>query len=112
MGKSTTSRQTEALLRIEIARDGPTVYVEPKLLAKIAFKEIQVNSRYVSGLALRFARVNRYRPDNRRPAPIHFQPCRIGPKRLAELATPYSGRQRGGCEPANMPTKADIINVE
>ncbi len=34
-----------------------------KLCAEIAFNEIQVSSRYVSGLALRFARVKRYRPD-------------------------------------------------
>ncbi|MDQ2947268.1 MAG: ATP-dependent DNA ligase, partial [Acidobacteriota bacterium] len=55
--------QTEALQRIEIARDGNTVYVAPKLVAEIAFNEIQVSSRYVSGLALRFARVKRYRLD-------------------------------------------------
>lgn len=55
--------QTEALLRIEIARDGNTVHVEPKLVAEIAFNEIQVSSRYASGLALRFARVKQYRLD-------------------------------------------------
>jgi DNA ligase-1 len=37
--------------------------VEPKLVAEIAFNEIQVSPRYASGLALRFARVKRYRPD-------------------------------------------------
>jgi DNA ligase-1 len=55
--------QTEQLLKIEIARDSYTVHVEPKLVAEIAFNEIQVSPRYVSGLALRFARVKRYRPD-------------------------------------------------
>ena len=55
--------QTQELLRIEIGRDGNTVYVEPKLVAEIAFNEIQVSSRYVSGLALRFARVKQYRLD-------------------------------------------------
>ncbi len=55
--------QTEALLKIEIAREGHTVYVEPKLVAEIAFNEIQVSPRYVSGLALRFARVKQYRLD-------------------------------------------------
>ena len=39
------------------------MYVEPKLVAEIAFSEIQVSPRYPSGLALRFARVKRYRPD-------------------------------------------------
>jgi len=55
--------QTEQFLKIEIGRDAYTVYVEPKLVAEIAFNNIQVSPRYVSGLALRFARVKRYRPD-------------------------------------------------
>jgi DNA ligase-1 len=55
--------QTQEFLKIEIARDKYAVYLEPKIVAEIAFNEIQVSSRYVSGLALRFARVKRYRPD-------------------------------------------------
>ncbi len=55
--------QTAELLKLEIARDNYTVHVEPKLVVEIAFNEIQVSSRYPSGLALRFARVKRYRPD-------------------------------------------------
>jgi DNA ligase-1 len=55
--------QTQELLKIEAARDGYTVYVEPKIVVEIAFNEIQVSPRYASGLALRFARVKRYRPD-------------------------------------------------
>ena len=55
--------QTQELLKLEIARDSYTVFVEPKLVAEIAFNEIQVSPRYASGLALRFARVKRYRPD-------------------------------------------------
>ena len=55
--------QTEELLKIEVARDNYTVFVEPKLVVEIAFNEIQASPRYVSGLALRFARVKRYRPD-------------------------------------------------
>ena len=57
------ARQTGQLLELEIARDEYTVYVEPKLVVEIAFNEIQVSPRYPSGLALRFARVKRYRPD-------------------------------------------------
>ena len=68
--------QTEALLRIEIGRDGNTVYVEPKLVAEIAFNEIQVSSRYVSGLALRFARVKQYRPDKTAADSDTFQTVR------------------------------------
>ena len=55
--------QTEELLKLEIGRESYTVYVEPKLVAEIAFNEIQVSPRYASGLALRFARVKRYRTD-------------------------------------------------
>lgn len=55
--------QTQELLKLEIARDKYTVYVDPKLVVEIAFNEIQVSPRYASGLALRFARVKRYRPD-------------------------------------------------
>ncbi len=55
--------QTAELQKIEIARDKHTVYVEPKIVVEIAFNEIQVSPRYPSGLALRFARVKRYRPD-------------------------------------------------
>jgi DNA ligase 1 len=55
--------QTQELLKIEISRDSHTVYVEPKLVVEIAFNEIQVSPRYPSGLALRFARVKRYRTD-------------------------------------------------
>jgi DNA ligase-1 len=55
--------QTEQLLKLEIARDAGTVYVEPKLVVEIAFNDLQISSRYASGLALRFARVKRYRSD-------------------------------------------------
>jgi len=55
--------QTEQFLKLEIGRDSYTVYVEPKIVAEIAFSDIQVSTRYPSGMALRFARVKRYRPD-------------------------------------------------
>lgn len=55
--------QTQELLKLEIGRDSYTVFVEPWLVVEIAFNEIQVSPRYASGLALRFARVKRYRTD-------------------------------------------------
>ncbi len=55
--------QTQELLKLEVARDSYTVYVEPKLVVEIAFNEIQESPRYPSRLALRFARVKGYRPD-------------------------------------------------
>jgi DNA ligase-1 len=55
--------QTAQFLTLEIGRDSYTVYVEPKLVAEIAFSDIQISTRYPSGMALRFARVKRYRSD-------------------------------------------------
>lgn len=55
--------QTEQLLALETHRDEWTIYVKPELVAEIAFNEIQESPRYPAGLALRFARVLRYRPD-------------------------------------------------
>jgi ATP-dependent DNA ligase I len=60
---ATLAWQTEALLAREIGRDDWTVYVRPELVVEIAFNEIQVSPRYPAGLALRFARVKRYRTD-------------------------------------------------
>jgi DNA ligase-1 len=37
--------------------------VRPDLVVEIAFDGVQASSRYPGGLALRFARVIRYRPD-------------------------------------------------
>jgi DNA ligase-1 len=55
--------QTEALLALEVARDGHVVHVRPELVAEIAFDGIQASPRYPGGVALRFARVLRHRPD-------------------------------------------------
>ncbi len=55
--------QTAELQKIEVGRDRWAVHVEPRIVVEIAFNEIQVSTRYKSGLALRFARVKRYRTD-------------------------------------------------
>ncbi len=55
--------QTEKLLALEASRDEWTVYVRPELVVEVAFGEIQESPRYPAGLALRFARVKRYRLD-------------------------------------------------
>jgi len=39
------------------------VFVRPEIVVEIAFSDIQESPRYPAGLALRFARVKRYRPD-------------------------------------------------
>jgi DNA ligase-1 len=55
--------QTEKLLELEQERDSWTVYVRPELLVEIAFDGVQRSPRYPGGVALRFARVLRYRTD-------------------------------------------------
>ena len=55
--------QTERLLALEEHRDSYTVYVRPELVVEIAFDGVQRSPRYPGGLALRFARVLRYRED-------------------------------------------------
>ena len=55
--------QTELFLRLETHRDSYTVYVAPEAVVEIAFDGVQTSPRYPGGVALRFARVLRYRPD-------------------------------------------------
>jgi DNA ligase-1 len=55
--------QTSRLLALEERRDSYTVYVRPELVVEIAFDGVQRSPRYPGGLALRFARVLRYRED-------------------------------------------------
>jgi DNA ligase-1 len=57
--------QTRELLARETRRDSGTVYVRPELVAEIAFSDLQASVRYPGGLALRLARVKRYRSDKR-----------------------------------------------
>ncbi len=55
--------QTEHLLALEDHRDDYTIHVRPELVVEIAFDGVQRSTRYPGGLALRFARVLRHRPD-------------------------------------------------
>lgn len=55
--------QTEHLLALETRREGHVVHVRPELVVEIALDGIQTSPRYPGGVALRFARVVRHRPD-------------------------------------------------
>jgi len=57
--------QTSALLERETERLGIAVFVRPELVVEIALDGVQSSTRYPGGVALRFARVKRYRPDKR-----------------------------------------------
>jgi DNA ligase-1 len=55
--------QTTRLLELAVKRDDWVVTVRPELVVEIAFDGVQQSSRYPGGVALRFARVLRYRED-------------------------------------------------
>ncbi|GAA3933440.1 ATP-dependent DNA ligase [Actinomadura viridis] len=55
--------QTERLRALAVREDDWTVHVRPELVVEIAFDGVQRSPRYPAGIALRFARVLRYRPD-------------------------------------------------
>ncbi|MBA4608031.1 ATP-dependent DNA ligase [Aeromicrobium sp. Marseille-Q0843] len=55
--------QTERFLALETHREGHVVHVRPEQVVEIAFDGLQRSTRYPGGLALRFARVVRYRDD-------------------------------------------------
>ncbi|HEV2843796.1 MAG TPA: ATP-dependent DNA ligase [Thermoanaerobaculia bacterium] len=55
--------QTKRFQELAMGTDGWTVYVRPELVAEIAFSDVQESPQYPGGMALRFARVKRYRDD-------------------------------------------------
>jgi DNA ligase-1 len=55
--------QTKELLAREVERRGIVVLVRPELVVEVALDGVQASTRYPGGVALRFARVKRYRPD-------------------------------------------------
>jgi ATP-dependent DNA ligase I len=58
--------QTERLQELAVTpTDGWVVRVRPELVVEVAFDGLQTSPRYPGGLALRFARVLRYREDKR-----------------------------------------------
>lgn len=55
--------QTERFLALETHREDHVVHVRPEQVVEIAYDGVQTSRRYPGGLALRFARVLRYRDD-------------------------------------------------
>lgn len=55
--------QTERFLALETHREGHVVHVRPEQVVEIAIDGLQRSTRYAGGVALRFARVVRYRDD-------------------------------------------------
>jgi DNA ligase-1 len=59
----TLAWQTARLQELSLGTDGWTVFVRPELVVEIAFSDVQESPQYPGGMALRFARVKRYRAD-------------------------------------------------
>jgi DNA ligase-1 len=55
--------QTQALLEREVERHAHGLSVRPELVVEVAFNDVQLSPHYPGGVALRFARVKRYRSD-------------------------------------------------
>jgi DNA ligase-1 len=55
--------QTERFLSLEASREGHVVHLRPEQVVEVAIDGVQSSSRYPGGIALRFARVLRYRDD-------------------------------------------------
>jgi ATP-dependent DNA ligase I len=55
--------QTQAFLERELSREVYGLRLRPELVVEIAFNDVQLSPQYPGGVALRFARVRRYRPD-------------------------------------------------
>ncbi len=55
--------QTERLAALAVDDSGWVVHVRPELVVEVAFDGVQTSPRYPGGVALRFARVLRYRED-------------------------------------------------
>ena len=56
-------RQTDLFQSLQTSDDGHVVHVRPEVVVEIALDGVQVSTRYAGGVALRFARVRRYRDD-------------------------------------------------
>ncbi len=55
--------QTQRFLALALGREGHIVHLKPELVVEVAFDGVQRSSQYPGGVALRFARVRRYRLD-------------------------------------------------
>jgi len=55
--------RTKRFQEIAVATDGTTVHLRPEVVAEVVFSDVQQSPHYPAGMALRFARLKRYRPD-------------------------------------------------
>jgi DNA ligase 1 len=90
--------QTRRFREIEIGADGHTVFVRPEVVVEVAFNDVQESPHYPAGLALRFARVKRYRGDKTPAEADTLDRVRAlahpGSKRRPRLAALESAQER------------------
>ena len=75
--------QTRRFLELEVRREGHVVFVRPEQVVEVAFDGVQRYTRYPAGMALRFARVLRYRDDKGAEGLTLWRPS--GPDQVARL---------------------------
>jgi DNA ligase-1 len=63
MTDATLTWQTETFPAYQTHRDAHTLYLRPEVVVEIELDGVQTSTRYPGGVALRFARVVRYRDD-------------------------------------------------
>jgi DNA ligase-1 len=56
-------QMTDRLKSLKISEDAGSVRVKPQIVVEVSFGNVQKSRRYQSGYALRFARIDRLRPD-------------------------------------------------
>ena len=77
--------QTERFLALETGREGHVVHLRPEQVVEIAFDGVQRSTRYPGGVALRFARVLRYRDDK---PPAETDTLELGSRAAVLRVTP------------------------
>ncbi|MGH7529023.1 MAG: ATP-dependent DNA ligase [Gemmatimonadales bacterium] len=90
--------QTTKLQELKVREVGNGVEVRPELVVEIAFNGLQASTRYPGGLALRFARVIRYRSDKKPDEADTIETVRLLAGLPAASSPPHRGQS--GARPA------------
>ena len=85
--------QTRRFLELQTGLDRHTVFVRPELVVEVAFNDIQASPQYPGGVALRFARVRRYREDKTAAEADTIQTVRALHRRAAGQDDGASGEE-------------------
>ena len=105
--------QTERFRELEVSDDGWVVTVRPEQVVEVAFDGVQTSPRYPGGVALRFARVLRYRDDKpagagRHPRGRPAPPPLSTPRHASAAHKPASPAARGRSRPRNGAARGDV----